>query len=117
MKRGIEQYNFPKEIVETVRPIIEAFEQNDIAGGEERVAKLAIDICRQVEKGVLSPRKGDRYFLLIDLYLGDHLPELKLRSEVKDILHEGNILHDYGKDYGADLTRMKSLAENLLRNK
>lgn len=117
MKRRLEKYGFSKQVVDTIRPIIESFEQNETVSAEEGIAELALDVCSKVEKGLISQREADTYFTLIDLYVGDYHPKLKLGAEVRDLIFEGMILHDYGKDYGADLNVMRTLANKILRRK
>ena len=47
------------QIVDTIRPIIESFEQNEAVGAEERIAQLALDVCSKVEKGLISQKEAD----------------------------------------------------------
>lgn len=110
MKTRLESYGFSKTVVITVEPIIEAIGRNDIKKAEQLLSKLCMDVCDKVEKDCLSPRDGDNYFTLIDLYITDNWPDLKLRKEVEDIFTEGMLLHDYGNEYGANLNNIRKLA-------
>lgn len=114
MKRPFKKYGFSQEIVQAVLPIFQAFEQDDIENGERRIAELVLEVCEKVKRGLISPKKAEHFFLLIDLYTGDNCPDQKLRREVQEILFEGMILHDYGKDYGANLDLMRELANQIL---
>ncbi len=49
---------------------------------------------------MIFPKEGDDCFTLLDLYITDNYPKLELKKEVKDILFEGMISHDYGKWHG-----------------
>jgi len=111
VKRRLKTYGFSKKAEFVVTPIVEAIEQNHIREAEQRLSKLCLDVCDQIEKGILSPKEADDYFTLIDLYVTDNFPYLEIKKEIKDILLEGMLLHDYGKEYGADLNKMRILAK------
>jgi len=113
LKRAIEKYGFSKTIVERVAPIAQTIERNDIRQAEHRIAALALEICDAVERKTLSAKEGDDHFLLIDLFLDEHHPEVQLSKETRDLILEGNLIHDYGKDYGADFALMRTLAEKV----
>ena len=115
MKKPLERYGFSEATVRVVKPIIEAFEHNKVFEAEKITSELALQVCSKIESGALSPKEANDYFLLLDLYKTDHFPELKLREEVEGILFEGMILHDYGKEYGANLTTIKDLANQVLK--
>ena len=117
MKTKLESYKFPKEVIDIVKPIINILDNNNKSILENEIAKLSLDVCDKIEKKDLSPKQADSYFTLIDLYITDNYPNLKLEQEVKDILFEGMILHDYGKDYGANLETLKSLSKKVLNRK
>ena len=113
-KSSLDKYGFSDQTVKTVKPIIEAIEQDNISVAEQKLANLALQVCDKVENGLLTPKEGDDYFTLIDLYLDDNYPNLKFKKEMADILFEGMILHDYGKDFGADLNTIRILANKIL---
>ena len=115
MKRQLKTYGFSKRAMLIVSPVIEAIEQNHIMEAEQMLSKLSLDVCEKIEKGILSPKEADDYFSLIDLYVTDNFPLLELNENSKEILLEGMILHDIGKEYGADLNRLRALARSLER--
>jgi hypothetical protein len=110
MNKRLRSYGFSQDVVKIVSPISEAIEQNRIEDAEERLFDLCIDVCDRIEKGILSPKEADKYFTLIDLYITDHHSTVRLKKEAEEIVFEGMLLHDYGKEYGASLDRMKFLA-------
>ena len=117
MKKRLEQYGFSQKVVATVNPIIESIVKDNMRAIEERICLLALDVCDQIEKKALAYKEADDYFTLIDLCMTDNYPNFKLRQEVKDILFEGMILHDYGKDYGANLHTIRIFARLVLEQK
>ena len=116
MKEPIDKYRFSDDVARIVKPIIEAVEHNMILEAERKISQLALEVCDKIEHGVLSPKKANDCFLLVDLYKTDHFPDLKFRKQVEDIIFEGLILHDYGKDYGADLSIMRTLGKQILES-
>jgi len=85
-----------------------------MAEAESKFAALTADICDSIEKEKMSPKEGDAYFTLLYLIMDDSFPDLKLSQEMDGILFEGMRLHDYGKDYGANLNAMRILAKRIL---
>lgn len=114
MNKSVEKYGFSNQVVSVVRPIIGAIEQNHLKEAENKIAELCLDVCEKIENRIIAPKQGDAYFTLIDLYITDNYPKLELRKEIKDMLFEGMILHDYGKEYGTSLSTMKMLAKSIL---
>ena len=113
MKRRLKTYGFSEHAMEIVTPIIEAIEQNYIVEAEQILGKLCLDVCDRIEKATLSPKDADDYFTLIDLYITDNCKDLELKEEMQNIIFEGMLLHDYGKDYGANLDTIRLLAKKL----
>lgn len=107
-------YGFPRSVEEVVQPILDIFDPEAIGAFARKLAQLALEVIAQIESGELPPQQGDQYFTLIDLYITDHFRDLKLGQDLRDLIFEGMILHDYGKEYGANLPTMKSLAQKLL---
>ncbi|MGV8080666.1 MAG: hypothetical protein AB2L22_11515 [Syntrophales bacterium] len=97
-----------------IKPIIDSLNENNLPEIERRIASLSLFICDGIESGFLSPKIGDDCFSLLDLYIDDNYPTLKIRKEIQDIIYEGMILHDYGNDYGSNLHLMKLLAQRVL---
>ena len=115
LKRRLNKYGFPKETVETVRPIIHKFENGYVEAGERRLAEFTLIVCQKIEEGLFSPKEADRCFLLIDLYIDDNSKRVDVGEDTRNLLFEGNILHDYGTEFGADLALMRTLAEKILQ--
>lgn len=107
-------YGVPKEAVKAVEHILKLFDVGQIDSAEAAVAKLALDVCDRVEQGTLGIREADSYFTLIDLHVSDHHPGVVLSQTLRDILFEGMILHDYGKDFGANLQVMRQRSKEIL---
>ena len=114
MKKPTDKYGFSDDVVSIIKPIIEAVEHTMILEAERKISQLALEVCDKIEHEVLSPKKANDCFLLVDLYKTDHFPDFKFRKQVEDIMFEGLILHDYGKDYGADLSIMRTLGKQIL---
>jgi hypothetical protein len=110
----LKKYKFSKITAETVLPIILDLHKGNICEMERGIASLAFRVCSEIKQGIMMSQQGDDYFSLIDLYLDDYYPDLDLRLEVKDIIFEGTILHDYGNPYGADLNTMEVLAKRVI---
>lgn len=110
----LEKYKFSRTTAESVLPIILELHEGNIGEMERGIARLASRVCSEIKQGIMMPQQGDDYFSLIDLYLEDYYPDLDLRPEVKDIIFEGTILHDYGNPYGADLNMMEVLAKRVI---
>lgn len=114
MKKSLNSYGFPKDVVSVIEPIVDCIDNNDLSKMEQRIASLSLYVCDSIESGLLSPKIGDNYFTLLDLYLDDNCPQLEIRKEIRDIIFEGMILHDYGTTFGSDLKHMRSLAGRIL---
>jgi hypothetical protein len=117
MKLKFRKHGFPNEVVKIVEPIIQMIIQNQIAQAEKEIARLALEVCEGIERESLSPKRGNDYFTLLDLNLPENCPSISLRKETRDLLFEGMILHDYGKEYGADIMLMRRLAGKLLEER
>lgn len=116
MKKSLNKYGFSEHAVTMIKSIVDLIDKNDLHEMERRIASLALYVCDKVESGLLSPKIGDEYFTLLDLYIEDNYPQLEIKKEIRDIIFEGMILHDYGKDYGSNLSLMRSLAEKVLEH-
>ena len=112
--KKLDKYGFINEIVKFVEPIVSKIRPNSNLEFNEALGNMTLNIVKEIESRKLSPEHADKYFTLIDLFIMDNYPRLKLDEEVKRILLEGMILHDYGKHYGADLELLKEMANNLL---
>jgi len=108
-------YGFPRSVEEVAKPILDTLDPAATGAFAKRLAQFALEVVSQIEGGRLLPKEGDQYFTLIDLYITDHFRDLDLGQDLKDLIFEGTILHDYGKEYGANLAAMKSLALKILR--
>ena len=117
MRKSLKTYGFSEQIVNAVKLIIEKIERNQINEAEQEIARLSLEICERIKNKNFSPKEADSYFTLIDLYLTDNYKDLKLDKRIEDIIFEGMLLHDYGKDYGANLETIIMLAKGILNKK
>lgn len=113
-RKLLKKYNFPGDIVNKIAPIVEILPK-DTKEGEKKIAFLTIELCRLIEKKIISVKEADNCFALLDLYINDNHPKLKLSDKIKDLIFEGMLLHDCGKDYGANINLMKQTAENIVK--
>ncbi len=102
-----------REVRGAIKPIIKLLEAYEIKKAEIEIAKIAIDICVRVENKTITPRDADLYFTFLFDAIDFH--DIPLRQEVKELILEGNVLHDFGTEFGANLDRMKNLATKILR--
>lgn len=103
---------WPRRIERQTAAITTALKKNDYKRAGVEIAYLALDICAQVENQDIRPEDADKYFMYL-LNIMD-LPSVPLRKEVKALILEGNALHNYGKAFGADLGRMRKLANGII---
>lgn len=118
-KRSLHSYGFASEVASTVAPIVKALDEHSLVLAEKLIATLALEVCQKIEKEQLTPKQGDDYFTLLNLYLGDNCQwtEKRFSKEITDILFEGQLLHDYGTEYGADLQLIRRAADAVLQRK
>jgi L-lactate utilization protein LutC len=115
IEKKLMKYKFPKNIVERIKSVIELLSTNQLQKFEMEIAKLALEMCEKVERKNISPKQADDHFTLLDLYLDDNYCDIELDEKVKDILFEGMVFHDIGKDYGANINTIRRLSEEILR--
>ncbi len=113
----LESYQFGSDIKKRIRPITDLLDVKRVDEAEIEIARLALQICREVRANSLDPQKGDDYFTLLDIYVSDNHPRLKFDEQIKNIWFEGMILHDLGESYGADLDMMQRLAKSFLQKR
>lgn len=103
---------WPREVKERMAPIVRLLREKDYRKVETEIAYISLDICEEIESKVMKPREADLYFTyLLDIM---ELSTVPLNKDVKALILEGNVLHDFDKKYGADLKRMKDLANSIL---
>lgn len=112
--RKIDNYEFSDKVVAVIKPISSAIDQHYISSAEKMLAELTLQVCQQVEKGLLNPKEVDDYFTLLDLYLGDNHPEAQLCKEVRTIIQQGNLFHDFGTEYGPHMASLRNAAKAVL---
>jgi hypothetical protein len=103
---------WPADVEKRMSPVVESLRRKDYKNAGTEIAYLSLDICRRVEKKDLKPKEADKYFTyLINLM---DLPSVPLDKDVKALILEGNALHGYGTKFGADLERMRKLANGII---
>lgn len=114
MKTTLERYGFPKNVVEAVKPIIQAVDVSDVREAEQKLARLCLEVCDGIETGKMTAQVGDAYFTLIELYIGDNHPHLELEDEARTILIDGMTLHDHGTAYAPKLADLRASVRKIL---
>jgi len=104
---------WPRDVKDVMAPAVRLLEKNKYAEAGREIAKISLDVCAKIEGRIMNPRRADLYYTyLLDVV---DLSKIPLQREVKALILEGNALHHYGSKFGADLNRMKDLANNILR--
>lgn len=116
MKKGVDSFGFSSDIVDTVKPVVESIDENNLSNFNKTYAAFTLDMCEKVESKELKPDVADKHFTLIDLYVSDNFPNIQVDDKIEKITHEGMTLHDLGEDFGANLSLMKSLANELIND-
>lgn len=106
-------FGWSRAVKETMLPVANLLKQHEFEKAEKEIAKITLDICSKLENKIMEPRVADEYFtyLLSELNIGN----LPLRKEIKELILEGCVLYDQGKWFGADLNRMKDVANKILK--
>ena len=114
-KRKLEEFDFSKDIIDKVKPIVHQIEKGDRNKAQKAVAELCLELCEKIGKNAIKPVDADRIFTLLSIYVGDNFSDFKFDADIDKIIFEGMILHDLGKSYGADMEYMKKLARQYLK--
>lgn len=117
VKKNITEYNFNREVVDLVIHFAPVVQDDDLEKIKQLLGEFTLEILDKLKNDKITPQLADKAYLLLDLYINDNLPDLDKDKNVYSILFEGNILHDLGKPYGADLKLMENLAKKLLKSK
>lgn len=105
---------WPRHVEKKMLPLIELLKQNEYKKAGKEIAYISLDLCAQLESKKLKPKEADVYFTyLLDIM---DLSAVPLQKDVKALILEGNVLRDYGKKFGADLDRMRELANAIIGN-
>jgi len=113
MKVELGSFGYPKDVVNIVKPVVESFDENDFFKFAREYSSFTLGICNKIESKELEPATADKYYMLIDLYISDNFPNVQLGEKIEKIMFEGMMLHDFGKDFGANLSLMRTLADEL----
>lgn len=103
---------WPGDVELKMRPVVETIKRKDYVKAGIEIAYISIDICSQLENSKISPRHADKYFTYLINFVD--LSSVPLEKEVKALILEGNALHNYRSEYGADLKRMRKLANEII---
>lgn len=115
-KKNITEYNFDKEVVDLVIQFNQIIKDNDLKKIKKLLGAFTLEILNKIKNNKITSKVADKAYLLLDLFFTDNMPELRDDSTISQLLFEGNILHDLGQSYGADLKLMEALANKLLSN-
>jgi hypothetical protein len=116
-KFPLEKWDYPKNIIKTLKPITELIRNKFLLLAEKEIALLVLNILDKIENNKISPKDGDDYFTLLYLYVSDNFPKLKFSEDITNLIFEGMILHDLGQSYGANIDLMKTLAKKIIERK
>ena len=103
---------WPEDVELKMRPVVENIKRKDYAKAGIEIAYISIDICTRLENSEIDPSYADRYFTYLINFMD--LSSVPLDKEVKALILEGNALHNYRNEYGADLKRMRKLANGII---
>lgn len=81
---------------------------------ETAIAVLALWALDAIETGHLSPDDADRAFTLLDVEIGESKDGPDLSEDAHQLLLEGMAFHDWGTEWSADASRVRSLALAIL---
>lgn len=83
---------------------------------EELIGLFTLEIIDDVEKSTMSASEADDIFAFLDEddSLSNTLDMMQASKLVEDLFFEGQILHDFGAPHGADITKMKKIAQTLI---
>lgn len=103
---------WPRHVEKKMVSLIELLKQNEYMKAGKEIAYISLDLCAQLETKKLKPKEADVYFTyLLDIM---DLSVVPLQKDVKTLILEGNALRDYGKKFGADINRMRGLANDII---
>ena len=106
---------WPRDVEETMASLVGMLEQGEFDEAGREIAHVSLDICSKIESQTMDPRDADVYFTYL-LHIMD-LSTAPLQKEVKALILEGNVLRYQGTRFGADLNRMRRLANEILGEK
>lgn len=95
--------------------VLARYQSAPAAESESAIAVLALWAIDAVENGHVSVAEADSVFTLLDVEIDETESGPELSDSTTQLLLEGMTLHDQGTPFGADLTRMRSLAFGILR--
>ncbi|MBE0447256.1 MAG: hypothetical protein IBX64_04015 [Actinobacteria bacterium] len=102
-----------RDVYFVVEPIASKIEAGEIDDARNMLARLTLWFLDQIEAGKLEPWKARNAYFLLNIYLIDNYPGDILGEEAHELIYEGTLLHEYGKDFGPDIGYMRELAERI----
>lgn len=102
-----------RDVYIVVEPIALKIEEGEIDEARSMLSRLTLWFLDQIEAGRLEPWKARNAYFLLNVYLIDNYPGDILGDEAHELIYEGTLLHEYGKDFGADIEYMRELAKNI----
>jgi len=106
---------YSQAVIEKVKSIASKVESYQINKAEEEIAEFTIYICNELREHRVAPKEANDYFTLISIYFGDNYPKLDFDNMINGIIREGMVLHDLGKEFGANLGNMEKTAREYLK--
>lgn len=103
------------DIYMVVEPIALKIENGEIPDARRMLGRLTLWFLDQIEAGKLEPWKARNSYFLLNVYLTDNYPGDILGEDAHELIYEGTLLHEYGKDMGPDIGFMRRVAERLLK--
>jgi len=103
-----------RDVFIVVEPIALKIEAGEIDDARHMLGRLTLWFLGQIEAGKLEPWKARNSYFLLNVYLTDNYPGDILGEEAHELIYEGTLLHEYGKDFGPDIGYMRELANRLL---
>jgi hypothetical protein len=102
-----------RETYVVIEPIALTIEEDRIEDAREMLARLTLWFLDRIERNELEPWKARNAYFLLSVYLEDNYPGDILGAEAHELIYEGTLLHEYGKEMGPDIEYMRKLAHGL----
>jgi len=103
-----------RDVYVVVEPIALKIEEGEIEDARVMLARLTLWFLDQIEKGELEPWKARNSYFILNTYLIDNYPGDILGEEAHELIYEGTLLHEYGKEFGPDIEFMWRIAAQIL---
>lgn len=102
-----------RDVYIVVEPIALKIEAGEVDDARNMLARLTFWFLDQIEEGKLEPWKARNAYFLLYVYLTDNYPGDILGEEAHELIYEGTLLHEYGKEFGPNIEYMRELAHRI----